>query len=101
MHTCIRDAVDTVCVEPEMKAACEKRVAACAARKAPLTFSVDECARIASSTRGPMRDWALDAMSGLDATGSPTREGCTLEHVTVYQPWPKNWWKAQPTKRTP
>ncbi len=98
MHACIREAVDTVCVEPEMIPACEKSVAACTARKAPLTFSVSECARIASSTRGPMREWALEARSGLDSMGTPTREGCTLQYVTVYQPWPKNWWAAKPKK---
>jgi hypothetical protein len=75
-----------------MAEACAKRVAACEARGATLTFSVEQCARIASSVQGSMRDWALEAMSGLDGGGHPTREGCTLEYVTVYQPWPKNWW---------
>lgn len=21
--------------------------------------------------------------------------GCTLQYITVYQPWPKNWWTGK------
>jgi len=92
MHKCIREAVDTVCVHPDMTQACETIVAECNQRGRKPTFSVAQCARIATSTRGPLRDWALQAMSGHHFDGTPMGEGCTLQYITVYQPWPKNWW---------
>lgn len=95
MHKCIREGVDTVCIEPEMTARCEKLIHACQARHARVTFTAEQCAKIATATRGELRSWALEAMSGLDAHGSPTAEGCTLQYVTIYQPWPANWWTGK------
>lgn len=92
MHKCIRDAVDTVCIDPAMTTRCEKLISACHARHAKVTFSTEQCAKIATSTRGALRDWALDAMGGVHHDGTPMGEGCTLQYVTVYQPWPANWW---------
>ena len=95
MHKCIRDAVDTVCIDPAMTARCEKLIGACQARRARVTFTVEQCAKIATSTRGELRSWALDTMAGLQGDGTPMAEGCTLQYVTVYQPWPANWWTGK------
>jgi hypothetical protein len=95
MHKCIREGVDSVCIDPAMTAACEKLTTACKGRGHTPTFTVEQCARIATSTRGSMREWALEVMSGLHHDGTPMGEGCTLQYVTVYQPWPKNWWTGR------
>ncbi|MBX3230619.1 MAG: hypothetical protein KIT84_00265 [Labilithrix sp.] len=95
MHKCVRAGVDAVCIEPEMKEACEKIVESCKTRRAPPTFTVEQCAKIASATRGSLRDWALEKMAGRHSDGTPMAEGCTLEYVTVYQPWPRNWWTGK------
>jgi hypothetical protein len=95
MHRCIRDAVDLVCVEPAMVAACERAVAECHGRGATPTFTVAQCAKIASATRGRMREWALRVMSGHYPAGQIDPDGCNLQAVTVYQPWPKNWWTGK------
>lgn len=95
MHKCIRDAVDKACVEPEMTSECERIVAKCKARGRGLTFTVDQCAKIASSMGPELRDWATRTMGGDHWDGSPMAEGCTLQYITVYQPWPKNWWTGK------
>lgn len=95
MHKCIRDAVDKACVEPAMTAECERIVAKCRARRVPLTFTVEQCAKIASSMGPELRDWATRTMAGEHWDGSPMAEGCTLQYITVYQPWPKNWWTGK------
>jgi hypothetical protein len=94
-HRCIRDAVDTACIEPAMTAECERIVAGCKKRGAQTTFSVEQCAKIASSMGPKLREWALQTMSGRTITGTPMAEGCTLQYITVYQPWPKNWWTGR------
>ncbi len=95
MHRCIRDAVDKACVEPEMTAECERIVERCTQSGRGLTFTVEQCAKIASSMGPELREWALRTMGGEHFDGTPTAEGCTLQYVTVYQPWPKNWWTGR------
>lgn len=95
MHRCIRDAVDKACVEPEMTAECERIVDKCTRRGRGLTFTVEQCAKIASSMGPELRDWALRTMGGDHFDGTPMAEGCTLQYITVYQPWPKNWWTGR------
>ena len=95
MHKCIREAVDKACIEQEMTAECERIVAKCKARGRGLTFTVEQCAKIASSMGPELRDWATRTMGGDHFDGTPMAEGCTLQYITVYQPWPKNWWTGK------
>jgi len=95
MHKCIRAGVDVVCIDPAMTTRCEALSSACSRRGRTPSFTVEQCAKIATATRGSLREWALSAMSGMHEDGTPMGEGCTLEYVTVYQPWPRNWWTGK------
>jgi hypothetical protein len=80
---CIKEAVDKACIEPAMLGECERIVADCKTERKPVTFTVEQCARLASATRD-LRTISLREMRGIGANGVPRKEGCTMKYAAIY-----------------
>lgn len=82
---CIRNAVDTACVEPEMRQKCDDLLAECRRRGKRIRYTREQCEKILSATVGQARQDAITALS-------PMNEGCVLDFVLPYYPYNRQAW---------